>query len=128
MSFCAVWTTVSVTRSNFAELRCWEYLGWCSQEDPRHYVQEHLKELVIKPAFPRFGQHPEFPELMSAAACEGLARRIEAQPDEFVAQERVALSTVPARTENGIVPRHAVLRVYAAWDGHSFVVLPGGLT
>jgi len=101
---------------------------WCGQEEPRHYVQEHLKELVIKPAFPRFGQHPEFPELMSAAACEGLVRRIEAQPDEFVAQERVALSTVPARTETGIVPRHAVLRVYAAWDGHSFVVLPGGLT
>ena len=101
---------------------------WCGQEEPRHYVQEHLKELVIKPAFPRFGQHPEFPESMSAAACEGLVRRIEAQPDEFVAQERVALSTVPVRTETGIVPRHAVLRVYAAWDGHSFVVLPGGLT
>jgi len=101
---------------------------WCGQEEPRHYVQEHLKELVIKPAFPRFGQHPEFPELMSVAACEGLVRRIEAQPDEFVAQERVALSTVPVRTETGIVPRHAVLRVYAAWDGHSFVVLPGGLT
>jgi uncharacterized circularly permuted ATP-grasp superfamily protein/uncharacterized alpha-E superfamily protein len=101
---------------------------WCGQEEPRRYVLEHIKELVIKPAFPRFGRRAEFPESMSSAACESLVRRIEAQPEEFVAQERVALSTLPARTETGIVPRHAVLRVYAAWDGQAYVVLPGGLT
>jgi uncharacterized circularly permuted ATP-grasp superfamily protein/uncharacterized alpha-E superfamily protein len=101
---------------------------WCGQEEPRRYVLEHLKELVIKPAFPRFGQHPEFPESMSAAAYEGLVRRIETQPEQFVAQERVALSTVPVRTETGFAPRHLVLRVYAAWTGDSYTVLPGGLT
>src|SRR5438552_1090325 len=101
---------------------------WCGQEEPRRYVLEHLKELVIKPAFPRFGRRAEFPESMSPAACERLARRIEAQPEEFVAQERVALSTLPVRTETGIAPRHAVLRVYAAWNGQAYVVLPGGLT
>jgi uncharacterized alpha-E superfamily protein len=101
---------------------------WCGQDEPRRYVLEHLKELVIKPAFPRFGQHPEFPESMDAAAIRDLQRRIEAQPEQFVAQERVALSTVPVRTDAGIVPRHAVLRVFAAWDGRSYTVLPGGLT
>jgi uncharacterized circularly permuted ATP-grasp superfamily protein/uncharacterized alpha-E superfamily protein len=101
---------------------------WCGQEVPRRYVFDHLKELVIKPAFPRFGQHPEFPQLMDPAACESLAARIAAQPEEFVAQERIALSTVPVRTESGIAPRHAVLRVYAAWCGQSYQVLPGGLT
>jgi uncharacterized alpha-E superfamily protein len=64
---------------------------------------------------------------MTPAARQSLARRIETQPDEFVAQERVALSTVPVRTDTGIVPRHVVLRVYAAWNGHSYAVLPGGL-
>jgi uncharacterized circularly permuted ATP-grasp superfamily protein/uncharacterized alpha-E superfamily protein len=101
---------------------------WCGQDGPRRYVREHLKELVIKPAFPRFGQHPEFPDSMQPAAIEGLVRRIEAHPEQFVAQERVALSTVPARADNGLAPRHAVLRVYAAWNGNSYVVLPGGLT
>src|SRR5262245_11366276 len=101
---------------------------WCGQQEPRRYVLEHLKELVIKPAFPSYGRHPEFPESMTAPEREKLVRRIEAAPDEFVAQERVALSTVPVRTETGIVPRHMVLRVYAAWDGHSYQVLPGGLT
>ncbi len=101
---------------------------WCGQDEPRRYVLKHLKDLVIKPTFPHLGQHPEFPELMPAAACDALVRRIEARPEDFVAQERVALSTVPVRTETGVAPRHAVLRVYAAWNGQSYSVLPGGLS
>ena len=101
---------------------------WCGQAEPRRYVLEHLRDLVIKPAFPRFGQHPEFPEAMDSDSYEALARRIEARPEEFVAQERVALSTVPSRTEDGIAPRHVVLRVYATWNGQSYSVVPGGLT
>jgi uncharacterized circularly permuted ATP-grasp superfamily protein/uncharacterized alpha-E superfamily protein len=101
---------------------------WCGQEEPRRYVLEHLKELVLKPAFPGFRQHPEFPELIEATAFENLKRRIESRPEEFVAQERVALSTIPVRTDTGIVSRHAVLRVYATWNGQSYAVLPGGLT
>jgi uncharacterized circularly permuted ATP-grasp superfamily protein/uncharacterized alpha-E superfamily protein len=101
---------------------------WCGQEDARQYVLEHLRELVIKPAFPRFGRHPEFPDSMSDAAHEKLARRIESHPEEYVAQERIALSTVPVRTDGGFVARHAVLRVYAAWNGQSYTVMPGGLT
>jgi uncharacterized circularly permuted ATP-grasp superfamily protein/uncharacterized alpha-E superfamily protein len=101
---------------------------WCGQQEARRYVLEHLKELVIKPAFPRFGEHPQFPDAMKSAAYDTLVRRIEAKPEDFVAQERVALSTVPVRTDSRIAPRHAVLRVYAAWNGKSYVVLPGGLT
>jgi uncharacterized circularly permuted ATP-grasp superfamily protein/uncharacterized alpha-E superfamily protein len=101
---------------------------WCGQEEPRRYVLENLKKLVIKPAFSRFGHHPEFPETISSPALDNLMRRIHAQPEDAVAQERVALSTMPVYTENGIVPRHVVLRVYAVWNGHSYSALPGGLT
>jgi uncharacterized alpha-E superfamily protein len=101
---------------------------WCGQEAPRKYVIEHLRDLVIKPAFPRFGQHAEFPNSMDDAACQRLIRRIEARPEDFVAQERIALSTAPVRTDIGFLPRHAVLRVYAAWNGMSYSVMPGGLT
>jgi uncharacterized circularly permuted ATP-grasp superfamily protein/uncharacterized alpha-E superfamily protein len=101
---------------------------WCGQETARRHVIEHLRELVIKPAFPRFGQHAEFPESMDDAACGKLIRRIEARPEDFVAQERVALSTVPVYTERGFVARHAVLRVFAAWNGMTYTVMPGGLT
>src|SRR5204863_2579088 len=57
---------------------------WCGQEEPRRYVLEHLKELVIKPSFPRYGQDPEFPESMEPKLFERLVRRIEAKPEDFV--------------------------------------------
>jgi uncharacterized alpha-E superfamily protein len=101
---------------------------WCGQSEPRQYVLDHLQELVIKPAFPRFGQQAEFPETMNTAAIQNLIQRIQSRPEEFVAQERVALSTVPVRTDNGFAPRHAVLRVYAAWNGNTYIAMPGGLT
>jgi uncharacterized circularly permuted ATP-grasp superfamily protein/uncharacterized alpha-E superfamily protein len=101
---------------------------WCGHEEPRRYVIEHLNDVVIKSSFPRHGRYPEFPESMTEAQREDLVRRIQAQPEEFVAQERVALSTVPVRTEQGLAPRHIMLRVYAAWDGSGYTVLPGGLT
>jgi len=101
---------------------------WCGDKDPRRYVLEHLNELVIKPTFPRFGQNAEFPAQMSAAARRDLTARIEAHPEQFLAQEQVALSTAPVRVEEVIAARHVVLRVFAIWDGSSYSVLPGGLT
>ena len=45
-----------------------------------------------------------------------------------MAQERVALSTVPTGTGEGAAPRHLVLRVYAVRSGDGYAVMPGGLT
>jgi uncharacterized circularly permuted ATP-grasp superfamily protein/uncharacterized alpha-E superfamily protein len=101
---------------------------WCGQEEAFRYVREHLHQLVIKPTFSRFGLRSEFPDVLSESGRADLLRRIEGRPEEFVAQERVALSTAPVFNETGFVPRHVILRVYAAWNGNSFVVLPGGLT
>ncbi len=53
---------------------------------------------MIKPTFPRFGQHIEFPATLSAADRTNLAARIEANPAAFVAQEQVDLSTTPVLT------------------------------
>jgi uncharacterized circularly permuted ATP-grasp superfamily protein/uncharacterized alpha-E superfamily protein len=101
---------------------------WCGQDAPLRYVLDHLNELVVKPAFPRFGKKVEFPAQLDKASRADLAARIRANPGQYVAQEQVALSTAPVRTEYGIAPRHVVLRVFAAWDGESYSVLPGGLT
>lgn len=101
---------------------------WCGQDGPRSYVSSHLDELVIKPTFPRLGQHPRFPEQLDAAARQALLREIETRPADFVAQERVTLSTAPVYNGGDLDPRHVVLRVFAAWDGSAYTVLPGGLT
>jgi len=101
---------------------------WCGDPQPRQHVLENLEHLVIKPVIPRMGQGAEFPATMSAAAREELARRIEAHPEDYVAQEQVSLSTAPVRTAHGVTARHVVLRVFAAWNGTSYAVMPGGLT
>jgi uncharacterized circularly permuted ATP-grasp superfamily protein len=101
---------------------------WCGQAEPRREVLDRLTHLVIKPTFQRHGLHPEFPATMTAAERTTLAERIEAHPNDYVAQEQVALSTVPVHTHRGLEPRHVVLRLLAAWDGSSYAVMPGGLT
>jgi uncharacterized alpha-E superfamily protein len=101
---------------------------WCGQEVSRRYVLEHLDHLVIMPTFPSFDRHPEFPSSMKAATREKLIARIQAQPEQFVAQEQVAISTAPVYTDTGVASGHVLLRVFAAWDGKSYTVLPGGLT
>ena len=101
---------------------------WCGQEDPRQYVLEHLNELVIKPASPSFGFQLDYPASMDAASREKLIGKIKAHPERYVAQEGIALSTAPARTDAGLAARHVVLRVFAVWDGQSYTVMPGGLT
>ncbi len=101
---------------------------WCGEEESRRYVLEHLSELAIMPTFPGFGWHPEFPASMSGVARERLRGRIEAHPEQFSAQEQFAISTAPVYTDTGLAPGHVLLRVFAAWDGQSYAVLPGGLT
>ena len=101
---------------------------WCGHDQPRKEVLANLERVVIKPAFPRFGHRAEFPATMSEDARRDLTARINARPDQYVAQEQVDLSTTPVHTHRGLEPRHVVLRVIAAWDGASYSVLPGGLT
>ena len=100
---------------------------WCGQEEPCKYVLENLDKLVIKPASPSFGHQVEFPATMDAEGRERVAARIKANPEWYVAQEGIALSTAPVRTDSGLAPRHMVLRVFAVWDGQSYSVMPGGL-
>lgn len=101
---------------------------WCGQEEPLRYVKEHLDDLVIKPAFPRFGLHPVFGASLSKEEREKLLHEMDQRPWQYVAQEQVSLSTAPVWTDQGLEPRHVVLRVFAAWSAGSYVVMPGGLT
>ncbi|MGH7337830.1 MAG: circularly permuted type 2 ATP-grasp protein, partial [Myxococcota bacterium] len=101
---------------------------WCGQPAEREYVIEHLDELVIKPTFPSARAEVLFGEELSAEGRSALVDRIRAHPHQFMAQERVALSTVPTGTGEGAAPRHLVLRVYAVRTGDGYAVMPGGLT
>ncbi len=101
---------------------------WCGQESERNYVLDHLSELVIKPAFPADGMNPIFGDRLDKKKKQELAERIRAQPERYVGQERVTLSTSPVWGESQLQPRPLVLRSFLTADAGSYMVMPGGLT
>jgi uncharacterized circularly permuted ATP-grasp superfamily protein/uncharacterized alpha-E superfamily protein len=131
--------TESAAMMAFLETLCPPLLGetlkmpsiatwWCGQDAPRKYVLGNLARLVVKPAFPMGGGEPVFAGELDAGARAALVRRIEANPDRFVAQEQVSLSVAPAWRDRGFAPRHVTLRVHAVATNGKYKVLPGGLT
>jgi uncharacterized circularly permuted ATP-grasp superfamily protein/uncharacterized alpha-E superfamily protein len=95
---------------------------WCGQKDAREHVLKHLDKLVVKPAF---RTHLSLAE----AERDDLKRRIEFDPDLFVAQERVELSTAPAWAKDSLAAQPVSLRVFLVTDGKGgYCVMPGGLT
>lgn len=92
---------------------------WCGQESARKFALEHLDTLAVKPAFAPGGQ--------LTLSVEELKRRIEFDPDLFVAQERIELSTAPS-LDGTLVPCPFALRVFlVAKAGGGYSVMPGGL-
>jgi uncharacterized circularly permuted ATP-grasp superfamily protein/uncharacterized alpha-E superfamily protein len=101
---------------------------WCGQEKPLAEVGDNLAHLVIKPTFPTADAQPIFGARLGAGQRRELVDRIRAAPADYMAQEQVALSSVPVWNEGVVQPRHLVLRVYAVAAGDSYAVMPGGLT
>ncbi|MEY4918274.1 MAG: hypothetical protein RL616_2187, partial [Verrucomicrobiota bacterium] len=94
---------------------------WCGQKAAREHVLKNLDKLVVKPAF---RTHLKIADVER----EELKRRIEFDPDLFVAQERVELSTAPSWNKDSLAAQPISLRVFLVSDGKGgYVVMPGGL-
>ncbi len=101
---------------------------WCGQQGERNYTLGALRSMVIKRAFVGGHAEPTFGEDFDPADLDALAARIRANPHDYVAQERVALSTAPVWTGDLLEPRPLVLRCYICATPDGFAVMPGGLT
>jgi uncharacterized circularly permuted ATP-grasp superfamily protein len=64
----------------------------------------------------------------SAAERAQFAAKLRADPDNYIAQPTLALSTCPTFAESGIVPRHVDLRPFVLTGAEGVRVVPGGLT
>ena len=94
---------------------------WCGQKIAREHVLKNLDRLIIKPAF---RTHLNIAE----AERDELRRRIEFDPDLFVAQERVEHSTAPVWQKDSLAPLPVSLRAFLVADGKGgYCVMPGGL-
>lgn len=101
---------------------------WCGQRDAAQHVLGQLEHFHIKSisrTHPRV-MHPD--SSLSAGQLDALRRRIEFEPELFVAQEHVDLSTAPCVTLHGLEPRRISLRAFVVASNGSYKVMPGGLT
>jgi len=99
-----------------------------SDDKLRKMVLERLDELVVKPTSESGGKGVFIGPHSSAAELEEEKHLILADPERFIAQELVHLSTVPTETGDGrLSPRHVDLRPFAVF-GDEIRIVPGGLT
>jgi uncharacterized alpha-E superfamily protein len=101
---------------------------WCGQRRERDFVLKNLDRLIIKPINRISGNHDVFGGLLTLKEKEQLRAAIIAKPYDYVGQEVVSFSTVPAFIDRHIEPRFAVLRSYVAANSDGYHVMPGGLT
>lgn len=101
---------------------------WCGQKTAQQHVLANLDKLIVKPAFRSRTSFANPGKSPAQAERDALRRHIEFDPDLFVAQERMKLSTAPCWDGNAVVPRPITLRVYVVANGEDYHVMPGGLT
>ncbi len=99
----------------------------CAQRDDLKYVLENLGELVVKEVHGSGGYGMLVGPKSTAEQIEAFRHRILADPDNYIAQPTLALSTVPTFVEEGVAPRHVDLRPYCL-VGERIELVPGGLT
>jgi glutamate---cysteine ligase / carboxylate-amine ligase len=99
----------------------------CRDSGQRAEVLDRLEELVAKPVDGYGGQGVVIGPDASARELAEVRGLIEADPDRWVAQETVRLSTHPTFVKGGLEPRAVDLRVFVC-SGDDPVVVPMALT
>ncbi|MDX8129537.1 circularly permuted type 2 ATP-grasp protein [Methylomonas sp. OY6] len=94
--------------------------------DDLKYVLEHLEELVVKEVQGSGGYGMLVGPTSSKQQIEDFRARILAEPDNYIAQPTLALSTCPTLVEQGVAPRHVDLRPFVL-SGKTTTLVPGGL-
>jgi uncharacterized circularly permuted ATP-grasp superfamily protein/uncharacterized alpha-E superfamily protein len=100
---------------------------WCGQEHECNLVLDSLERWVIKSAFSHQPNQSIFVRNLSLDERAELADRIRAEPQLYIAQENMSLSTAPCWENGHLVPRHNLLRAFIVATDTGWKVLPGGL-
>jgi uncharacterized circularly permuted ATP-grasp superfamily protein len=100
----------------------------CREKEARAYVLDHLTELVVKEVAGSGGYGMLIGPASDKATCAAFAEKIKADPDDFIAQPTLALSTSPTFVGDGIAPRHVDLRPFVLSGADKVRIVPGGLT
>ena len=100
----------------------------CREPQALKYVLDHLPELVVKLVDGSGGYGMLVGPTASNAEIETFRAALIAQPERYIAQPTLALSTVPTLVEAGVAPRHVDFRPFVLSGSNGVKVVPGGLT
>jgi uncharacterized circularly permuted ATP-grasp superfamily protein len=99
----------------------------CREADDLKYVLDHLGELVVKEVHGAGGYGMLVGPAATKQEIADFRVALLANPQGYIAQPTLSLSTCPTFVEAGIAPRHIDLRPFVL-SGKTVQMVPGGLT
>ncbi len=99
----------------------------CRNEKDREFVLNNLDKLVVKPVNESGGYGIMIGPHSSASKRRRFAKLIEANPESYIAQPTITLSTAPTAGKDSVEPRHLDLRPFIL-QGKDSWLSAGGLT
>lgn len=100
----------------------------CADKDSLAYVLDNLEELVVKEVHGSGGYGMLIGPTSSKKEIKAFRAKIEAKPENYIAQPTLSLSTSPIFTKKGLAPRHLDLRPFVLVSPEGVEITPGGLT
>ena len=100
----------------------------CREPEARSYVLDNLSDLVVKEVSGSGGYGMLIGPASDKKTCAEFAEKIKADPEDFIAQPTLSLSTSPTFVDSGIAPRHVDLRPFVLAGADKIRIVPGGLT
>ena len=100
----------------------------CREPEALTYVLDHLDELVVKLVDGSGGYGMLVGPTASKAEVDRFRAALRAEPQRYIAQPTLSLSTVPTFTDIGLAPRHVDFRPFVLTGAGGVTIVPGGLT
>jgi uncharacterized circularly permuted ATP-grasp superfamily protein len=100
----------------------------CREPEALAYTLDNLEKLVVKLVDGSGGYGMLVGPTATKAQIEHFRAALKAEPQRYIAQPTLALSTVPTLTEKGVAPRHVDFRPFVLTGSDGVNIVPGGLT
>jgi uncharacterized circularly permuted ATP-grasp superfamily protein len=100
----------------------------CREPDALKYTLDHLSELVVKKVDGSGGYGMLVGPTSTEEEIEEFRKALKANPNGYIAQPTLALSTVPTLAGKGIKGRHVDFRPFVLSGTNGVRTVPGGLT
>jgi uncharacterized circularly permuted ATP-grasp superfamily protein len=100
----------------------------CREPQALKYVLDNLEDVVVKLVDGSGGYGMLVGPTASKKEIEDFRAALIAEPQRYIAQPTLALSTVPTLADRGLAPRHVDFRPFVLTGSKGVQVVPGGLT